>query len=101
MTKTFRDVTLDEVTAALSDIEHSVHGVMPTATWLEVVRMRINMLRDEPEVNMDKERLARLEADVELLKQAMADMRQAIVDATSHKDLVASVAEVPVPAPGA
>ncbi len=91
------DSALDAVTAALGEIEAGVHGVMPTASWLEVVRMRVNMLRKQPEVDMDEARLEKIEADILVLKQAIIDLRQAIVDATSHKDMQASVAEVPVP----
>jgi hypothetical protein len=99
------DSALDAVTASLGDIESSVHGVMPTASWLEVVRMRISALRKQPEVDMTGElldRVAAVEAELVLLKQAMLDMHNAIVDATSHKNMQANVAELgPKPTPEA
>jgi hypothetical protein len=95
------DAALDAVTAELSKIESGVHGMMPTATWLEVVRMHVDMLHKQPvEVVVspsDEARLTSLEARMDALFKSVVDMQTAIVEATSHKDMQASVAEVTHP----
>ncbi len=95
------DSALDAVGEQLALIETSVHGPMPSSTWLEVVRMHVDLLRKQPEVDVDQERLAALEDDMAMLKQAMADLHQAIADGTSHKNMQANVAELAKPEPEA
>jgi hypothetical protein len=91
------DQALSDVDAVLADLEANVHGPMPEATWVSLIRHTVAGLRMEPEPDMNQqqeERLVALETYVKELAAHVGEIHAALTSSSSPVTVQRAMSDV-------